>query len=136
MKKFAVIGYPLSHTLSPAMYQYLLDTLHIEGQYVALSIDGGELGSVANQIRSGELTGINVALPYKTAVIDFLDSLDEVARLAGPLIAPPTATASSSAPTLTSPVSSGRLPLRDMMWQANMLWCLAPAAPPGRPYLL
>lgn len=83
MKKFAVIGYPLSHTLSPAMHEYLLDAMHIKATYVALSIDGGELGAIAQKLRDGDLTGINVTLPYKTAIIDFLDTLDDVARLAG-----------------------------------------------------
>lgn len=75
MTTFAVIGYPLGHTLSPTLHNYLFDRLGLDARYRALETTSGELGTVAQQLRQGELTGINITLPHKTAFLAYLNRI-------------------------------------------------------------
>jgi shikimate dehydrogenase len=75
MKSFAVIGYPLAFTLSPEFHNYLFKLLAIEADYTALRTSGEDLANIARQLRDGQLHGINITLPHKTAFIDYLDEI-------------------------------------------------------------
>ena len=76
MKKFAVIGHPLDHSLSPALHNHVFHRLSLDAHYQALDTLPEGLAGVARQLRQGELAGINITLPHKTA---FLAHLDETA---------------------------------------------------------
>ena len=71
-KKFAIIGNPLSHSLSPIMHNYWLNKYNINAEYVLLEIEKKEIENVINKIKDKEIMGINVTLPYKKSVIPFL----------------------------------------------------------------
>ncbi len=71
-KKFAIIGSPVSHSLSPIMHNYWFKKYNIDAEYVFLDIDKSEIQSVIDKIKNKEIKGINVTLPYKTSVISFL----------------------------------------------------------------
>ena len=75
MTTFAVIGFPLDHTLSPTFHNYLFDRLGLDARYRALETTPGELGKVAQQLRDGALTGINITRPHKTAFLAYLDRI-------------------------------------------------------------
>tara|TARA_Y200000002_G_scaffold377757_1_gene383919 strand:+ start:4072 stop:4902 length:831 start_codon:yes stop_codon:yes gene_type:complete len=70
--KFAIIGNPLSHSLSPIMHNYWFKKYKINAEYELLEIDKGEIQSVINKIKNKEIRGINVTLPYKNFIIPFL----------------------------------------------------------------
>jgi len=80
MKKYAVIGKPLGHSLSPAMHNAAFKELGADAMYEAL-----ELGDIAAAYESlaREYCGLNVTIPYKTAIIDLLDEKEMAAELAG-----------------------------------------------------
>ena len=71
-KKFAIIGNPLSHSLSPIMHNYWLNKYNINAEYELLEIEEEEIENVINKIKDKEIMGINVTLPYKKSVIPFL----------------------------------------------------------------
>ena len=71
-KKFAIIGDPISHSLSPIMHNYWFQKYNIEAQYELLNIKESEIQKVLEKIKKKEITGINVTLPYKKSVIPFL----------------------------------------------------------------
>ena len=71
-KKFAIIGDPISHSLSPIMHNYWFKKYNIQAQYELLNIKEGEIQKVIEKIKQKEITGINVTLPYKKSVIPFL----------------------------------------------------------------
>lgn len=83
--RIAVIGYPISHSLSPAMQEAALKFtgLDKEYSYESIEITPGELPAFIERIRAGEIFGANVTIPHKKAVIPYLDSVDENARLIG-----------------------------------------------------
>ena len=71
-KKFAIIGDPISHSLSPTMHNYWFKKYKINAQYELLHNKEKEIINVIDNIKKKKITGINVTLPYKKLVIPFL----------------------------------------------------------------
>lgn len=78
-----IIGYPLSHSLSPRIHQAAFDHLDLDGKYLVLPTKPEELSSLVEVVRELNIRGINVTIPHKEAIIPFLDEVDEMARLTG-----------------------------------------------------
>ncbi|MEJ7556846.1 MAG: shikimate dehydrogenase [Pedobacter sp.] len=83
MRKFGLIGYPLSHSFSKKFFTQKFDAEGIENcEYELYPIETvGLLTEVL--IDNPELEGLNVTIPYKLDVMQFLDEIDEAARLIG-----------------------------------------------------
>jgi shikimate dehydrogenase len=82
-KILAVIGHPVDHTGSPAMHNFMCQQRGLDYVYVAFNIDPSHLESAISGIRSLNIVGVNVTIPYKEAVIPFLDQLDPLAQKIG-----------------------------------------------------
>ena len=80
MKHFAVIGDPVSHSLSPMLHQEIYQQLGLDASFEKIHIKPDNLHSFMN---SNELDGFNVTIPHKQSVIPFLDELDESAQTIG-----------------------------------------------------
>ena len=74
-KKFAIIGNPISHSLSPILHNYWFKKYNIDAEYILMNVKEKELENVTKKIRSNELNGINITLPYKQKIIPFVDRL-------------------------------------------------------------
>jgi len=85
MKKLAVIGDPIGHSLGPLMWNAAFKALGLEKDFVyeSLRVKSEELGSFVKKIREGAYIGANVTIPHKIAIIHYLDRLAEQARLVG-----------------------------------------------------
>ena len=70
--KFAIIGNPISHSLSPILHNYWFNKYNINAEYELLNIKEREIPIIINKIKKKEIKGINVTLPYKKSVIPFL----------------------------------------------------------------
>lgn len=80
---FGILGYPLSHTLSPAMHEAAFSKLGIEAHYLVLELAPPAFRKFM-ACRSGNLlSGFNVTVPYKEAVLKFLDEVRPEARAIG-----------------------------------------------------
>ncbi len=75
MKKFLVIGNPIEHSLSPKLHNYWIRSNGIDAIYEKQKLDEGELEQVILQIKKKKIDGANVTVPFKKAVIPFLDEL-------------------------------------------------------------
>jgi len=78
MIRFGLIGYPLGHSLSPILHTAALRACNLQGDYSLYPVEPNDLPSlrdVLNKIRTGELTGLNVTIPHKQNIIQFLDEL-------------------------------------------------------------
>ena len=73
MKKFLVIGNPIEHSLSPILHNYWIKSNGIDAIYEKQKIDESELEQVILQIKKKKIYGANVTIPFKKAVIPFLD---------------------------------------------------------------
>ena len=78
MKQVGLIGYPVSHSLSPQMQQAAFDALGIEARYVLWETQPGTLAQRVASLRSPEMLGANVTIPYKEDVVPLLDEYDPV----------------------------------------------------------
>lgn len=80
-RKFAVIGHPIGHTMSPFIHQRLFELADEKGNYTVLDIAPQELSEKMNVLN--ELSGYNITIPHKQTIIPFLDRLDKKAALYG-----------------------------------------------------
>lgn len=81
MKSFALIGYPLGHSLSPVIHKELLKRSNTDGEYNLIEISPENLNGEFEKLKS--LNGFNVTIPHKVEVIPYLDELDGRAELFG-----------------------------------------------------
>jgi shikimate dehydrogenase len=75
MKKFLVIGNPIEHSLSPKLHNYWIKNNGIDAIYEKTKLDEGELENIVLQIKQKKIYGVNVTIPFKKAIIPFLDEL-------------------------------------------------------------
>ena len=75
MKKYLVIGNPINHSLSPQIHNYWLKENHINATYDKLNIENNEIKSLIADIKQKKIAGCNVTVPFKKAVIPYLDKL-------------------------------------------------------------
>lgn len=83
MKRAGVIGHPLGHSISPAIFQAAFDGAGVEGSYEAWPTTPDQLEGRINALRGDDMLGANVTVPHKEAVIELLDRLDEGAERIG-----------------------------------------------------
>ena len=74
-KSFAIIGNPVSHSLSPILHEYWFKKYNIEANYSFLNLDEKNLKDVVKKVKARELNGINITLPFKQKIIPFVDQL-------------------------------------------------------------
>lgn len=81
MKKqtFSLIGHPVGHTMSPFIHGELFRLSGLDAEYTVLSLTPEELPKAKERLLS--LSGFNVTIPHKQAVIDLLDDVSAKAAL-------------------------------------------------------
>lgn len=77
---FAVIGDPIEHSVSPLLHKTLYETDGINADYTSLHITDDTLRDFTDIARK-KLCGFNVTIPHKSAIIPYLDEVDETARM-------------------------------------------------------
>ena len=84
MRHFGIIGFPLLHSFSAKFFNEKFATQHIDAEYSLYPIEKDEWmkGERVKDLLNS-LDGFNVTLPYKQAIIPFLDRLDETAEVIG-----------------------------------------------------
>ncbi len=73
MKKFFVIGNPISHSLSPELHNFWLKKNNIDAIYEKVKLEENELKGFIDKLRNEEIHGINVTVPFKNKVIKYID---------------------------------------------------------------
>jgi shikimate dehydrogenase len=80
MKKYFVIGNPINHSLSPKLHNYWLKENRIDAIYDKRKIDERDLNNIISEVKEKKINGINVTVPFKKAVIPYLDKLSPEAE--------------------------------------------------------
>ena len=80
---YALIGSPVGHSGSPAMYNYSFDKLGIDAAYLAFDVPVEKTEDAVNALRTLHAGGFNVTMPCKTAVAQLVDRLSPAAELVG-----------------------------------------------------
>ena len=80
IKKYLVIGNPIEHSLSPKLHNHWIKKNNIEAFYDKKKIDENELKHIISKVKEEKISGINITVPFKNAVIPFLDELSPEAN--------------------------------------------------------
>ena len=75
MKKYLVIGNPISHSFSPKLQNYWLKQNNINAVYNKIKLEEKEIEGIIQDIKNQKIAGCNVTVPFKKKVIPFLDKL-------------------------------------------------------------
>ncbi len=77
---FALLGNPVSHSLSPLMYNAAFSYCGLNCCYLAFTVESHSLSSAVDGIRALGWGGFNVTAPHKEAIIPYLDGISEEAE--------------------------------------------------------
>ena len=79
----AVVAKPIKHSISPFIHNTAFEKTAVNGVYLAWEIGAEDLEATVANIRRYDMFGINLSMPYKQEVIQYLDELAPSARLIG-----------------------------------------------------
>ncbi|MCE5285377.1 MAG: shikimate dehydrogenase [Pelosinus sp.] len=82
-KKVGIIGWPVGHSLSPAMHNAAFAAAGLDYVYVPLAVQPGGLKEAVDGLRALGFIGANVTIPHKVEVMQYLDEIDRTARSVG-----------------------------------------------------
>ncbi len=83
MDTYGIIGWPVSHSLSPAMHNTAFSALGIKAVYGLLPVAPKDLKAAINGIRALGIKGVSVTVPHKENVMEYLDEIDDIAKEIG-----------------------------------------------------
>lgn len=72
---FALFGNPVGHSLSPLMHNVTFKRMNIDAHYVPFCVK--DLEDAMRGIRGLDIRGVSITIPFKTAVMPYLDEIDE-----------------------------------------------------------
>lgn len=78
MEKYALLGYPLGHTMSPPIHKRLFELEGKDAEYEVCELPPERLAEKVGYLNS--LRGYNITIPYKVDIIKYLDGLDDTAK--------------------------------------------------------
>jgi shikimate dehydrogenase len=82
-KLTGIFGYPIEHTLSPAMHNAAFKALGLDYCYVPFQVTPEHLRDAVKAIKALNLCGVNVTVPHKEKVLPLLDEINEEASFIG-----------------------------------------------------
>lgn len=83
VKKTAVLGHPVSHSLSPRLHGYWLKQYAIKGSYEAKDVLPEALGDVLTSLSADGYRGVNLTVPHKETALSWINKIDDTAARIG-----------------------------------------------------
>ena len=83
MKKLAVIGYPVMHSLSPKMHNFISENLGLDYEYRHEEVASEDLEEAILRLKKEGISGFNVTAPHKVEVMKYLDRISPDAAAYG-----------------------------------------------------
>ena len=80
MKKYLVIGNPISHSLSPELHNYWIKQNEIDAIYDKKKFNDNDLKNLILDVKKQTINGVNVTVPFKNKIIPYLDELSDEAK--------------------------------------------------------
>jgi shikimate dehydrogenase len=78
-----LFGYPVEHSLSPAMHNAAIAALSLHFIYIPFSVRPDDLGPAIRSLIVLGIIGVNLTIPHKERALPFLDEIDSEARVIG-----------------------------------------------------
>ncbi|MDD4833479.1 MAG: shikimate dehydrogenase [Lutispora sp.] len=82
-KLIGLLGYPLGHSISPAMQNAAFQSQEINNLYIPIEVKAEDLETVVKAMPKMNFSGFNVTIPYKIEIIKYLDEIDSLAKSIG-----------------------------------------------------
>lgn len=82
-KLLGLIGSPVEHSKSPAMYNYCFEKWNLDQKYLAFDVSKEETGDAMKALRTLGMKGANITMPCKQEVLKYLDAISPAAELVG-----------------------------------------------------
>lgn len=79
----ALVGFPTEHSLSPVIHAYWMKQHTIDGAYKLLTTPPPRLRQTMFHVRKKQMRGVNITVPHKESVLEFLDVVDVTATRIG-----------------------------------------------------
>lgn len=80
MKQLCVIGWPVSHSKSPLLHGAMLREMGLPYEYTARPVEPERLEEFLRLFKAEDFAGCNVTMPFKEAILPYLDELDPLAE--------------------------------------------------------
>lgn len=80
---YGLLGQSLSHSMSPVIHQTILDILGIPGSYHLFEVEKEQLPDALSGLKVLGAVGVNVTIPHKTEVMQYLDAISPEAAAIG-----------------------------------------------------
>ena len=78
-----IIGNSIQYSLSPFIHEHWMNMHKIKGRYKIFDLKEEELEPFIKSIHDNNIKGLNVTIPYKKRIIDFLDGISLEAKIIG-----------------------------------------------------
>ena len=82
-KLVGIIGWPVEHSLSPAMHNAAFAELGLDWAYLPMPVFPDHLGDAIRGLQALGFSGANVTVPHKQAVMQYLDDISHNAQVIG-----------------------------------------------------
>jgi len=83
IKRFAIIGFPLQHSVSPRLHNRAFKDYGMKATYEKMPIPPEEFEARILQLKREDWGGFNVTIPFKERIIPLLDGVEKTARAIG-----------------------------------------------------
>ena len=80
MKKYFVIGNPINHSLSPKLHNFWFKKHNLDAKYEKFLLEEGKINKIVQKVKTGEISGLNVTVPFKQLIIPYLEKLSPEAQ--------------------------------------------------------
>lgn len=80
---YGLIGEKLSHSISPKIHNMIFETLNVNDSYRLFEIPKENIGNLREALKTLTIRGVNVTIPYKEKVIEYLDEISKEAKNIG-----------------------------------------------------
>ena len=74
-KKFGIVGNPIKHSLSPVLHKYWFKKYNIDADYSIIEASDKDLPQIIEKVKQGYYSGINITLPFKQKIINYVDKV-------------------------------------------------------------
>jgi len=82
-KTVGLIGFPVKHSVSPAMHNAAFKKLRLDWEYELFEVEPKDLKEALGGMRALHIAGFNVTIPHKETIVTLLDEVTKVARIIG-----------------------------------------------------
>lgn len=81
--EYGLIGEKLSHSFSPVIHSIIINEMNLDGSYHLFETKKAFLPKLINDLKEKQLKGVNVTIPYKVEVMEYLDAISPHAEKIG-----------------------------------------------------